>query len=47
MIVNHLDTVFVPFNAVFFPDSRFIHIYRDPAKVYASMLTKSQLGEQL
>ena len=42
MIVNHLDTVFAPFNAVFFPDSRFIHIYRDPAKVYASMLTKSQ-----
>lgn len=47
MIVNHLDTVFAPFNAVFFPDSRFIHIHRDPAKVYASMLTKSQWGGQL
>lgn len=47
MIVNHLDTVFAPFNAVFFPDSRFLHVHRNPAKVYASMLTKSQWGGQL
>ncbi|MCH7936530.1 MAG: tetratricopeptide repeat protein [Proteobacteria bacterium] len=47
MIVNHLDTVFAPFNAVFFPDSRFLYVHRDPAKVYASMLTKSQWGGQL
>jgi len=46
-ISNHLDTVFAPFNAVFYPHSRFIYLHRDPVKVYRSLLTKNQWGGQL
>lgn len=47
VIVNHLDTPFAPFNAVFHPESRFLHLHRDDARTYQSLLTKNQWGGQL
>ncbi len=47
VVVNHLDTPFAPFNAVFHPESRFLHLHRDDARTYQSLLTKNQWGGQL
>lgn len=42
VIINHWDTVFAPFNAVFFPGSVFLHLHRDDTKVFASIYGKNQ-----
>jgi len=47
VVINHLDTPFAPFNAMFHPESRFLHLYRDDAATYQSLLTKNQWGGQL
>ena len=42
VIVNHWDTVFAPFNAVFFPGSTYLHLHRDQTKVFESLYGKGQ-----
>ncbi|MBM09680.1 MAG: hypothetical protein CMF69_08920 [Magnetovibrio sp.] len=42
ILVNHWDTVFAPFIAAIFPQSRFIYLKRDEVKVGRSQITKNQ-----
>ncbi len=42
ILVNHWDTVFAPFIATIFPQSRFIYLKRDEVKVARSQITKNQ-----
>ena len=48
VIINHWDTVFASFLAELFPDSKFLHIWRDDKKVFQSIYGKNQFqNEQL
>lgn len=45
--VNHLDTVFAPIFARIHPHARFLHLRRDPIKVFDSFMSKHQWMGQL
>ncbi|MEQ8194803.1 MAG: sulfotransferase [Rhodospirillales bacterium] len=42
VIANHFDTIFAPFCATLFPDSRFIHMRRNDTKTFKSFYGKNQ-----
>ncbi|MEX2451909.1 MAG: sulfotransferase [Rhodospirillales bacterium] len=42
VIANHFDTIFAPFCATLFPDSRFIYMHRDDTATFKSFYGKNQ-----
>ena len=44
--LNHLDTIFAPAFAAMHPESKFVHITRDPGDVFNSFYGKNQWGVQ-
>jgi len=48
VIINHWDTVFAPFLAELFPNSKFLHVWRADQNVFESIYGKNQFqNEQL
>jgi len=47
VICNHLDTIFAVYNAIRFPNSKFLFLEREPRDVYKSMVSKQQWTGQL
>lgn len=45
--MNHLDTIWAPVFAKIHPKGKFLHLRRDPEKVFDSFLSKTQWASQL
>ena len=44
--LNHMDTIFAPVFAKMHPKSKFVHLRRDPLKVFKSMYSKGQWSDK-
>jgi hypothetical protein len=47
LALNHTDTIFAPLFALLHPNSRIVHLERNPADVYRSFISKRQMGTNL